>query len=303
MRRPGPLPKPLADAPFSVETSDAAGVSRGRLAASDLALPFRGVRVPLALLEDADDDTRFALLCDAYQARMPRGWFFSGPTAARIMGVPLPERLEQQLVHVTAPGDFAPRGRFVVGHKTSRAETARMYGRPVRVPAEVWCELASVMDLDELIVAGDRMLSDKPVMLTTRRHLQQAVAAHGPGRGARTLRQALPELREDVWSPRETWVRLVIRRAGLPEPERNARIHDRGGRLIAIGDLVYRRYRIVIEYEGERWHNDPWSRIDVDRFNRLVLNGWTVIRVRRHHTAADVEEMTRDALALRGWRG
>jgi hypothetical protein len=234
---------------------------------------------------------------------MPRGWFFSGPTAARIMGVPLPERLEQQLVHVTAPGAFAPRGRHVVGHKAARAATARMYGRPVRVPAEVWCELASVMELDELIAAGDRMLSEKPVMLTTRRHLERAVAAHGAGRGARMLRQALPELRDDVWSPRETWLRLVILRAGLPEPERNARILDRSGRLIAIGDLVYRRYRIVIEYEGERWHDDPWSHIDIDRFNRLALNGWTVIRVRRHHNAADVERMVRDALTLHGWRG
>jgi hypothetical protein len=28
-----------------------------------------------------------------------------------------------------------------------------------------------------------------------------------------------------------------------------------------------------------------------------------VIRVRKHHTSADVERMTRAALALKGWRG
>ncbi|MCL2515063.1 MAG: endonuclease domain-containing protein [Microbacteriaceae bacterium] len=250
------------------------------------------------MLEDLDDDGRFALLCDAYQVKLPHGWFFSGPTAARIMGVPLPPALNRLEVHVTAAGDFLPRGPFVIGHKARHPATTRMFGRPVRVPAELWCELASVLELDDLIAAGDRMLSEKPIMLTTRRHLSDAVDAHGAGRGVRRLREALPQLREDVWSPRETWTRLVIVRAGLPEPERNRRIYGRDGRLIAIGDLVYPDRKIVIEYEGERWHSDRWSGVDVDRYNRLVLAGWTVIRIRKHHGAEDVERMVREALAL-----
>ncbi|GAA4184024.1 hypothetical protein GCM10022288_04190 [Gryllotalpicola kribbensis] len=302
MRHPEPLPTHLEAAPFTVAQADESGVSRDRLRARDLANPFRGVRVPRALLENADPDAQFAILCDAYQARMPRGWFFSGPTAARILGVPLPGRLEQLVVHVTAPTAFAPRGRFVVGHTAQNAETTLLFDRPVRVAAELWCELARFLTVDELIAAGDRMLSDKPVMLTTRRHLERALAAHGAGRGVRTLREALPQLRENVWSPRETWARLVIVRAGLPEPARNERIHGPDGKLIAIGDLVYRRWKVLVEYEGERWHRHRWSGIDVDRYNRLVLAGWTVIRVRRHHTAADVERMTREALLLKGWR-
>jgi hypothetical protein len=303
MRRPTPLPEHLSGAPFTVAQFDATGMSRGRLEASDLAHPFRGVHVPRELLASADDDAKFVLLCDAYQAKLPKGWFFSGPTAARIMGVPLPTRLERLEVHVTSRGAFAPSGKHVVGHTARSAETTILFDRPVRVAAEVWCELASVLEVDELIAAGDRMLSDKPVMLTARMHLERALAAHGSGRGARKLREALPQLRERVWSPRETWVRLVILRAGLPEPERNRRIFGPDGRLIAIGDLVYPRYRVVIDYEGERWHKDPWSGLDVDRYNKLVLTGWAVVRVRKHHTAADVERLTRQALTLKGWRG
>jgi hypothetical protein len=205
-------------------------------------------------------------------------------------------------LHVTAVSAFAPRGKYVVGHTAQAAETTRVNGKRVRVPHEVFCELASVLELDELIAAGDRMLSDKPFLLATRRHLEAAIAAHGAGRGARRLRAALPQLREDVWSPRETWVRLVLLRAGMPEPAHNRRIFDADGRLVAIGDLVYEKLKIVIEYEGERWHKDPWSVIDVDRYNALVLLGWSVIKVRKHHTAADVERMVGTALALRGWR-
>ncbi|AYG02173.1 hypothetical protein D7I44_00595 [Gryllotalpicola protaetiae] len=258
--------------------------------------------MPRALLEKASPEEQFTILCDAYQKQMPRGWFFSGPTAARIMGVPLPPRLEQLKVHVTAVSAFAPRGRFVIGHTAKSAETTWFNGKRVRVACEVLCELASVLELDELIAAGDRMLADKPYLLATRRHLESAAAAHGSGRGARTLRDAIPQMREDVWSPRETWVRLVIARAGLPEPSSNRRIDGPDGKLVAIGDLVYEKLKIVIEYEGERWHNDPWSVIDVDRYNKLVLLGWSIIRIRKHHTAADVERMVGDALALRGWR-
>jgi hypothetical protein len=302
MHPAAPLPGKLSSGPFTVAQARGAGLTTARLRASDLANPFAGVRLPRRLLDEADDERRFALLCDAYQAKLPRGWFFSGPTAARILGLPLPARLERFEVHITAPTAFTPRGRHVVGHTARAAETARMFGRVVRVPAEVWCELASVLNLDELIAAGDRLLSDEPVMLATRRHLERAVAAHGRRRGVRMLREALPLLREDVWSPRETWVRLVLLRAGLPEPARNHRIHGPGGRLVAIGDLVYERFKIVIEYEGERWHHDRWSGIDVDRYNALNLLGWLVVRVRRHHTAADVERMTRAALLARGWR-
>lgn len=303
MSRPQPLPGHLAAAPFTVAQADDAALPRGRLRASDLAHPFRGVRVPRTLLAEAGDDRRFAILCDAYQSKLPRAWFFSGPTAARIMGIPLPPRLQRLEVHVTAVSAFAPRGRFVVGHAARAAETTRVSGRRVRVPAEVWCELASVLDVDELIAAGDRLLSDKPVLLSTRRHLERAVAAHGTGRGVRKLREALPQLREDVWSPRETWVRLAILRAGLPEPARNRRIRGPDGKLVAIGDLVYEQYRVVIEYEGERWHRDPWSVIDIDRYNRLALLGWAIIRARKHHAAAEVERLVREALVSRGWRG
>lgn len=302
MSRPQPLPDHLADRPFTVSEAGSASLTRGRLRSADLASPFQGVRVPRALLAKAGPDEQFLLLCGAYQKRMPRNWFFSGPTAARIMGVPLPARLEELRVHVTALGEFAPRGKHVIGHTTQSAETSWFERKRVRIAHEVFCELASVLALDELIAAGDRMLSEKPFLLATRRHLEAAVAAHGSRRGARKLREALPQLRENVWSPRESWVRLVIVRAGMPEPASNQRIYGLDGKLVAVGDLVYEKLKIVIEYEGERWHKDPWSIIDIDRYNKLVLLGWAVIRVRKHHTAADVERMVGEALALRGWR-
>jgi hypothetical protein len=304
MRNPTPLPPALAKAPFSVQKSDAFGIARGRLRARDLTATFHGVRVPVALLEAATTERKFAILCDAYRAKLPKGWFFSSVTAARILGIPVPLRHERLEVHVSAPvPKLRPRGKFVHGHSAPGASTRNFNGHEVREPAELWCELATVLTVDELIQAGDRIICDKPVLLAARARLEAAVRAHGSRPGARSLREALPQLRENVWSPKETWVRLVLLRAGLPEPARNQNILDRQGRLVAIGDLVYERYRTLVEYEGERWHADDRSIIDIDRYNTLSALGWTIVRVRKHHTAQDVERMVRTALAANGWRG
>lgn len=302
MRRPSPLPANLSTAPFAVSARGAQDVSPKRVRAADLSSPFRGVRVPLHLLTHATAERKFALLCDAYQTKMPDRWFFSNVTAARILGVPVPRRLERMEVHVSSVvAHERPRGKWVKGHSAPGATIIGFQGRPVRAPAELWCELASVLSVDELIQAGDRLLSDEPVRLATAMQLAAAVKKHGRRAGARKLREALPQLRERVWSPKETTVRLAIIRAGLPEPENNKPIHDQDGRLVAIGDLVLEKYMTVIEYEGERWHTDERAIIDVDRFNDLSALKWTIVRVRKHHSRADIERMVERALRANGW--
>lgn len=303
MRHPNALPHPLSSAPFTVREADRAGVNRGRLRARDLTGPFRGVRVPKALTDRADDEGKFDVLCDAYQAKLGPHCFFSHATAARILGIPLPRHLEVLEMHVsTSVPHQRPRGRWVKGHSAPHATVRSMLGRPVRDPAEVWCELASVLTVDQLIQAGDRLLAERPFPLASRQQLAAAVERHGARSGAIKLRAALPQLRERVWSPKETEVRLVLLRAGLPEPENNKEIHDAKGRLIAIGDLVLERYRTVIEYEGQRWHADDRALIDVDRFNALSALGWTIVRIRKHHTRADIERLVTTALVTNGWR-
>lgn len=59
----------------------------------------------------------------------------------------------------------------------------------------------------------------------------------------------------------------------------NAEIHDRRGRLIGIGDIVFGRERLIVEVDGRAHHIAPdrFER-DRDRQNRLVAEGWTVLR-------------------------
>lgn len=91
-----PLPIQLQRGPFTRQEALSAGLDDVRLRASDLRRPFHGVRVA------SDVALTLVQRCDAYLLRMPPDAFFSGTTAARLHGVPLPRALEEDaLLHVT----------------------------------------------------------------------------------------------------------------------------------------------------------------------------------------------------------
>jgi len=79
-------------------------------------------------------------------------------------------------------------------------------------------------------------------------------------------------------------VRGIIIDAGLPIPCPNVRILDEHGGFVAIGDLVYDEWLIVIEYDGAH-HRDPLRQAkDATRRTRLRELGHYVVEV----TADDV---------------
>ena len=239
---------------------------------------------------------------------MPAGHVFAGPTAAVLCGIPLPLAVEQdRRLHVAAiDGSRAPRRRDVIGSSTSvgpRLQRAPgIPGARMTAPADTWCSLSQWLALDDLVAAGDRLLG-LPAPLATVREIDEAVARHGSRRGARTLAVARTLIRANAYSRRETFVRLILTRAGLPEPEPNGLIVLRTGRRTR-GDHVFREFRVLIEYEGEQhlFDVDQWA-TDVARLNDLIDDGWWVIRVTKRMSRAELIARTTRALGERGWLG
>jgi hypothetical protein len=169
-------------------------------------------------------------------------------------------------------------------------------GLPVCAHAEVWCQLAATLGLEDLVIAADHLLEATSLSEEGGRALLEAAIRRTRRRGCERLRLALLEARKGSRSPGETRVRLLLCRAGLPEPELNARVVDHRGRLLGTADLVWRRYRVVLEYEGAQHGTDPEQfRYDVERYERFTDAGWTVVRV----TAADLRGARREALVAR----
>lgn len=301
MPRPAPLPPALSDRGFTVADARALGITRGRLRAGDLAAPFRGIRSSPAALRDA------ASRAATYSPKLRPGEVFSHGTALLCSGVAVPARCVDA-VHVTTPAvNERARGRGVRGHEAALGTLrfVRVLGVPMVHPVDAWCQLGSTLTSRELVRVGDALMRRKNPIASLA-ELEEAVERWAARRGVRRLREALELVRPNTDSHQETELRLDAAAAGLPEPEVNGAIRDDDGRFVAFGDLVYRRYRTLLEYDGEQHRTDDaqFAR-DVSRLDDLARLGWRHIRVTKRHRGAERHaklERVREALLQRGWR-
>ena len=296
MRRPSQLPPELGSA-FSTEDGLKAGVSRQRSRAVDLATPFRGIRTALPI-ETTSDRAR------AYSTRMPDAQFFSHLTAAELLGLRLPERFRPGLLEVTSIAPLrASRGAGIVGHQASSGETIIVDGLRVSSPLMTWLDLGAFLPLDDLIVMGDGLLS-RLAPRCTPSQVESALRDHARRRGHARLTEAWASIRPRTDSARESMLRLLVVRAGFPEPEVNPEIRNQFDAVIAHGDLTYPEYKVILEYDGGGHRTDERQfHIDIDRLDALMEEGWRVIRVNkslmaRHATlCGKIDTALRD----RGW--
>jgi hypothetical protein len=218
----------------------------------------------------------------------------------------MPEGYREHDLHVTAVAPAnAPRGRGIAGHQVNERPTLQLiHGLPVTDPITTWLDCAAVLGVDEHIEMADGLVCRKNP-ITTVDELQDAVARSPRRRGLRSLRTALMDVRAGTDSPRETQLRLMVVRAGFPEPEVNGEIRNARGEPIAHGDLVFREYRTIQEYDGRQHAEDPWQfGIDIRRLDDLMEENWRVIRVDKDlisHPAILFRKLTA-ALQSRGWK-
>ena len=175
---------------------------------------------------------------------------------------------------------------------------------PVRglcvVPEHCWMAAALELSLLELVTAGDWLFRLK---LTTPAALAAYLAASS-SRGSAAGRPALALVRPRVDSPRETWLRLCLVLAGLPEPDCNPWIDGvrRSGRV----DLLFRDFRVIVEYEGDQHRTDPkqWHK-DIDRGEDFGGVGYLTVRVTKEHARHPrvVVRRVHEALVARGYAG
>lgn len=294
------LPIPLAAAPFTVAHAHAWNVGEGRLRGSDLERPFHGVRMPRSASASTER------LCRAYAERMRDCEVFSHRTAALLHGLPLPLG-DDRRIHVSAFQPHGiPRSASVRGHRLrpGGAAVVEVGGLRVVSAVDAWCQLGGELSVRRLVEVGDALVRRRHPHATLV-ELGEAVDGHAGNRGQRALRAAFELVRPGTDSPAETDLRLDLTACGLPEPQVNVPIFDASGHLIAIGDLVYAGYRVIVEYDGRHHGEDPhqYAR-DIDRLEDLAHAGWRVIRFNASHRGARRTrrlQRVREALLAAGW--
>lgn len=298
---------------FSVREAAEAGLSRGRLRASDLSIPFRGVRSrttqPATTDTDAVTPTDPYAIQSAqrrarnrdYAPRLRPEDFLSHESAAAEWNAPLPllfgdddEQPREPLhgrdlpVHVSAFGRGAlPRVEGVTRHRADMRTSQAVVKNGIRIatPTTTWAGLGTV-SLPRLVALGDYFcrvwrpgIGRRDVGRASLATIDDLRGAIDSGRrvGITRLREAIELIREDSWSPRESMVRVELVTSGLPEPELNVDIFDGFGRFLGCVDMAYREQRVIVEYHGTL-HSATYAK-DVERIAALRAAGWTVIEV------------------------
>ncbi|MBU4464988.1 MAG: DUF559 domain-containing protein [Actinobacteria bacterium] len=241
-------------------------------------------------------------------ARLPSSAAFSHITAAAAHDFPMRMSRYSARVHVTAPSDSARRvRRGLIVHPIARdlRRVTQVDGLTVTHPIDTWCALSAIVTLDELVAIGDYLVKRENPMATMDQ-LNAAVHGSAGRHGAKVLREALALVRPRTDSSKETEIRLHLVRGGLPEPAINLVIHDRAGRRIRRGDMVYEDYKVLVEYDGEqhRTDSDQYDK-DADHVERMTHAGWLVVRFRKNHARNPslVVGRVRAALRAHGYPG
>lgn len=316
MPLPLPLAPTLAGKLFTIKQANAAGLTRRRSRARDLQSPCHGVRIPAS----AD----MTLLVRAQALAMVTGAVISHLTAAVLWGFPLPLRLGlsggagfrigggtgKAAIHLTSqPGTGSVRRKDAVGHQSLLLPDEITTGRhlPCTSPLRTWFDLAGVLSLDELVMAGDFMFRRRNP-LSTPAALDSYLATKAGRPGYRKARQAQALMRANTDSPKETELRLLLVRSGLPEPAINVPLFDETGGWVQDPDMSYEDLKIALQYDGGHHATPAQRRSDIFRDEKARGLGWLVVVLTQWDLDACTPGMepqavtrVRAALTSRGW--
>lgn len=212
--------------------------------------------------DGVDDDVR----ARAALALHPPEAVASHFTAARLLGLPVPEHLFE---HVTVFRHEDRRWRpEVKPHVTKRPrKTVTVRGMPCTDPVTTFIQLAGCLPLVDLVVLGDAMV--KRFKIAPSRLIKACRSSDEYYAG--TALRAARYVRRGVDSPMESRLRMLIVLAGLPEPKVDVRTMNEDGSWKRRYDLCYPEFKVIIEYDGrqhaedvDQWESDLERREELD---------------------------------------
>ena len=201
---------------------------------------------------------------------LPRRAHVSHESRLQLLGLDVGDTVP---VRFTIAGDHHVATEGIFLHRTVALPPLDAHGV---TPAAAFIQYCSSARLIDAIVAGDWLLHREH---TTRSEVLE-VARHQEWRpGASQAVEVLRWLDARSRSPKESELRAVLVASGLPAPEVNTAIH-RGREQIAVVDLLYEFWRLVVEYEGRQHALETRQfQIDITRYARLREASFEYVQV------------------------
>ena len=239
-------------------------------------------------------------LCEgwALALRLGKNAIVTGPTAARLQGIPLEHRLVLAIMPVG---------------KHAHAPGARILRRPPFQPTQIRGDIRMTGAVEALVDTLE-VLPPREAESLLYHALQRnwmALTDIEKARDSRRKRNqhtgALERLHALVFggvqSHAERRMRALLRTNKLRGWKGNYRIHDSSGRTLAILDFAHPDLRIALEVDGRAFHSDHLAfERDHIRQNVIVVQEWLVLRFtwkQITQSPARVVATVRDAIRLR----
>jgi hypothetical protein len=209
-------------------------------------------------------------------------------------------------VDVTAPLEIIHSNRNplpgirVRGDDIGEDEVGVIEGIPATTAARTALDIGCWYPRNEAVAAIDALARATDLKMPD---VDLLVQRYPGRRGIRQARATLGLVDAGAQSPKETWLRLLLIKAGLPRPQTQVPVRDEFGNVIAYLDMGWEDVKVAVEYDGDQHRSDrrqyTW---DIRRLEILELLGWIVIRVVAGDQAADILRRVRSALARRASR-
>ncbi|TFV60946.1 hypothetical protein E4P42_01775 [Mycobacterium sp. PS03-16] len=130
--------------------------------------------------------------------------------------------------------------------------------------------------------------------------VQQLAMRHPHTRGLRRLETTLDLVDAGAESPKETWLRLLLIRAGYPRPRTQIPVLSPDGARRYYLDMGWEDTMIAAEYDGD--HHRTTKELfayEIRRLEDIAAVGWHVVRVAARTRESDVLDRVQRAWRLR----
>ncbi|MGH3745567.1 MAG: hypothetical protein ACRDTP_11970 [Mycobacteriales bacterium] len=275
----------MSDFPFFTPAVRAErGITEGQVRAArrrgDLVHVWRGLDVTRD--RRGDRFTRLAAI-----ATLSGEATLSGPSAARLWRLPVPEAWADELTFDRASDRVRPRpGLRIVTRSLPPGRTVAVRGLRVTDPSQTLVDLLCRYDGPHLLWVVEQGLA---------RGVDPAIVGGliTPGRrGAVAARRMLGLADARGESPLESAVALALHGARIPEPERQWPIVT--PRLRARLDFAWPERMVALEADGVSVHSAPEALLrDRTRQNALAILGWTILRCTWHDVVPAADAFVR----------
>lgn len=289
MRRPAKLPSSCSNKIFTLAEARAAGISDDRLRSSDVESLGR------LIFQNGKSGT-LAEHARALSVATPGAWI-SHHSAAALHGLWLPWHIaEAPGLHLSKPRALPEvRRRGVSSHNVHVLpnEIEELQGIRISSAARTWLDLARYLPLRDLIAMGDQLvrqprpgLENQLNPFSSTMEITEMLKSHPNMQGIRIARIALEQIRTGSDSAPESFLRLALIEAGLPEPELQVML-DPSHAGSPQCDLGYRNLKIGIQYDGGHHLTPEQQSSDNRRDEQFLRSGWAYFRFNREDLKTD----------------